>query len=141
MPQVRRCPYTRVRAAARYAFLACELLLPASSGPTASLLSRQTSVRLTTKPVVDSFSMPTTPQGQKPKRFERALYPLADMANLQRTTSYTRKYDSCWEQEGETQSDEDEELEFACHRQTAKRLATQPHAADPVRPLYLSLSR
>jgi hypothetical protein len=57
------------------------------------------------------------------------------MATLQLPTCYIRKYDSCWEQEGETQSDGDEELEFLYRRQKLAKTAAsaQQHVHEKVR--------
>jgi hypothetical protein len=56
------------------------------------------------------------------------------MATLQLPTCYIRKY-SCWEQEGETQSDGDEELEFLYRRQKVAKTAasSQQHVHEKVR--------
>ena len=63
------------------------------------------------------------------------------MATLQLPTCYIRKYDSCWEQEGETQSDGDEELEFLYSRQKVARTAasTQQHVDGKVRSDYAAV--
>ncbi len=63
------------------------------------------------------------------------------MATLQLPTCYIRKYDSCWEQEGETQSDGDEELEFLYSRQKVAKTAasTQQHVDEKVRSDYAAV--
>lgn len=96
-------------------------------------------MRVAAKPTIDPFG--PTPE-QRHKRFEHVPHALSDMATLQLPTCYIRKYDSCWEQEGETQSDGDEELELLYSRQkVAKTTAsTQQHVDEKVRSDYAAVS-